>query len=111
MSIISNRLLTLRRAKKISQSELGKLANVSREMIGKYERGEVLPSLEIAYRIADVLEVSLDHLVGKDKDRDYTPEVLKLVDDLESLPTEVKEHVTFIVDAVIRDTKARETYS
>lgn len=34
-------------------------------MIGKYERGEAIPSIDAAKKIADALEVSLDYLVGE----------------------------------------------
>jgi len=34
-------------------------------MIGKYERGEAVPSIEAAKKIADAFEVSLDYLVGE----------------------------------------------
>jgi ribosome-binding protein aMBF1 (putative translation factor) len=34
-------------------------------MIGKYERWEAVPSIDAAKKIADALEVSLDHLVGE----------------------------------------------
>ena len=32
--------------------------------IGRYERGEIKPSIEIAMKIAEALEFSLDYLVG-----------------------------------------------
>jgi transcriptional regulator with XRE-family HTH domain len=35
------------------------------DIIGKYERNEVKPSIEVAAKIANALEVSLDYLVGK----------------------------------------------
>jgi len=34
-------------------------------MVGKYERGDASPSIEVAKKIADALEVSLDYLVGE----------------------------------------------
>jgi transcriptional regulator with XRE-family HTH domain len=40
-------------------------SGVSRVMIGKYERGEAVPSIDAAKKIADALEVSLDNLVGE----------------------------------------------
>jgi transcriptional regulator with XRE-family HTH domain len=43
---------------------LGKAVGVSGEIIGGYERNEVLPTIEVAARIAKVLEVSLDYLAG-----------------------------------------------
>jgi ribosome-binding protein aMBF1 (putative translation factor) len=33
-------------------------------MICKYEHGEAVPYIDAAKKIADALEVSLDHLVG-----------------------------------------------
>jgi len=62
---IGDKITALRKAKKISQAELAKEAGVSREIIGRYERDEVKPSIEVVIRMADVLEVSLDFLVGK----------------------------------------------
>jgi transcriptional regulator with XRE-family HTH domain len=59
------RITSIRKRKKISQSELGKKIGTSGDIIGKYERNEVLPSIEIARKIADILDVSLDYLTGK----------------------------------------------
>lgn len=46
----------------MNQADLGKAVGVSREIIGRYERNEVLPSVEVAAKIAKALEVSLDYL-------------------------------------------------
>jgi transcriptional regulator with XRE-family HTH domain len=51
--------------KKLSQSDLGKAVGTSGDIIGRYERDEVKPSIEVAIKIADALQVSLDYLVGK----------------------------------------------
>ena len=55
----------LRDQKGWSQSELATQSGISRVMIGKYERGEAIPSIEVAKKIADSLDVSLDYLVGE----------------------------------------------
>ena len=67
MANIADRLLILRRASKLSQSELGDKVEVTRDTIGKYERGEGSPSLDTACKLANVFEVSLDYLVGTGK--------------------------------------------
>lgn len=54
----------VRDKKGFSQSDLADKSGGSRVMIGKYERGEAIPSIEAAKKIADALEVSLDYLVG-----------------------------------------------
>ncbi|WP_414692279.1 helix-turn-helix domain-containing protein [Pedobacter sp. CFBP9032] len=43
---------------------MAKEANVFREIIGRYERNEVSPSVDVAKKIADTLEVSLNYLAG-----------------------------------------------
>ena len=55
----------LREKKEWSQTDLADQSTVSRVMIGKYERGEAVPSIEAAKKIADALGVSLDYLVGE----------------------------------------------
>lgn len=54
-------------------------------VIGRYERDEITPSVEIAKKIADALGVSLDYLVGsstvlvKDKKMAYRLELLEKI--------------------------------
>ena len=42
----------------------GKRAGISGDIVGKYERGEMKPSIETATKLAAVLEVSLDYSVS-----------------------------------------------
>lgn len=104
------RITDLRKEKKISQEELAKKIGVHQNVIGRYERGEVKPSLEIASAIADVFNVSLDYLTGKTElivDEEITNRILTL----QKFPKQDREHILFALDAMIRDTKARLAYS
>ncbi len=62
---IAKIIADLREQKDWNQAALAELSGVSRVMIGKYERGEAIPSVDAAKRIADALEVTLDFLVGR----------------------------------------------
>jgi ribosome-binding protein aMBF1 (putative translation factor) len=42
-------------------------------VIGRYERDEMKPSIEAAAKMANILEVSLDYLVGKADEHLYKP--------------------------------------
>ena len=64
----SDRLTYARKQKKIKQADLGKLVGTSGDIIGKYERGENIPSIDVASKIADALGVTIDYLV---KDGEY----------------------------------------
>ncbi|MDX9692071.1 MAG: helix-turn-helix transcriptional regulator [Acholeplasmataceae bacterium] len=56
-------LKEMREKKNISQGDLAKLLNVSRQAISKFERGEKVPSIERAVEIAQALEITLDELI------------------------------------------------
>jgi transcriptional regulator with XRE-family HTH domain len=51
--------------------------DVSRDIIGKYERGEHSPSIEITTKLADVLEVSVDFMLGRERFGKYDNEAIK----------------------------------
>ena len=56
-------VVELRKTKKISQTALAKELGIHKNVLGRYERNEVLPSIEIARKIAEILDISLDYLL------------------------------------------------
>lgn len=80
-------------------------------MIGKYERGEAVPSIDAAKKIADSLEVSLDYLVGKGLNAKFDKKTLKRLEDIELLEEDKKEHSMILSIPNIRDAKARKAYA
>lgn len=107
---LGQHITALRKAKKLSQSELGKQAGTSGDLIGRYERDEVKPSIEVIMRIADALNVSIDYLVGK-TDLEIDQDTLQRLRDVSNLPAEAKKQIFMVVDALIRDFKAKQAYS
>lgn len=58
---ILNRIRQLRiESDNLSQAQLAKHIDISRQTLNAIERGQRLPSLEVAHRIADALECDLD---------------------------------------------------
>lgn len=108
---IGTQIIAIRKEKGISQSQLGKAVGVSREMIGKYERNDTMPSIEIAKRIADALDTSLDYLTGASTESNLDEKAFKMMQAIETLNEDAKDKLYFLVNAVIRDTKTQETYS
>lgn len=108
---IGDKITALRKQKNLSQTDLGKAAGVSREIIGRYERGEVLPSIEVAAKIADVLEVSLDYLAGNSNKAAVDKKTMKLIHDIEDLEPSIKDKLIFLANAVIRDAKTGKAYA
>jgi transcriptional regulator with XRE-family HTH domain len=108
---IGVRIVELRKQKDLSQTDFAKTVGVSREMIGRYERNEVMPSIEIAKKIADALEVSLDYLAGEGKKASFDKQTLNLIQEIEELEPAIKEKLFFLANAVIRDAKTKKAYN
>jgi len=62
---VSNKLATLRKEKEIAQGELAKTVGIHANVLGRYEREEAKPSIDMAAKLADALGVSLDYMIGK----------------------------------------------
>jgi transcriptional regulator with XRE-family HTH domain len=80
-------------------------------MIGKYERGEAVPSIEAAKKIADALDVSLDYLVGASSQTAFDKHTLGRIQELEQLEEDKKQTLYDLIDTYIRDAKTRRAYS
>jgi transcriptional regulator with XRE-family HTH domain len=103
------RIIYQRKQKKWSQDELAKKVGTSAPIIGRYERDEIKPSIEVASKIASELGVTIDYLINGtavmlDKDS------IKRLQDIQKLNDKEKEHLYHTVDALLRDAKARKTY-
>lgn len=98
---ISKRIGDIRKEKDWSQTDLANKSGVSREMIGKYERGEAVPSIEAAKKIADACEVSLDYLVGEGSNSTFDKATVKRLQDVQKLSSEEKSHVYAMLDAFL----------
>ena len=59
---MENRLKEIRKEKKIGQAYLVEKLGVSRQSISSIENGRCSPSLELAFDIADLLEVPVDEI-------------------------------------------------
>ena len=82
---IGNKISSLRKEKGLSREDIGKIVGTSGAVIGRYEREEITPSIEVAAKIANALDISLDYLTGgtssivKDKKMLYRLELLQKV--------------------------------
>lgn len=62
------RIKEIRKEKELKQRELADKVGVSVQTISGYETGYSQPPLEMMIKIADVLEMSIDYLVGRSDD-------------------------------------------
>jgi transcriptional regulator with XRE-family HTH domain len=66
---LGDRVRALRRERELTLDGLARRSGVSRAMISKLERGEKNPTLVVAAKVAEGLEVSLSQLIGVDDRR------------------------------------------
>jgi transcriptional regulator with XRE-family HTH domain len=105
----SKRLLAIRKEKGLSQSELADKVDSTSITIGRYERDEVKPSVEVAAKIAAVLGTSLDYLAGL-TDNLVDAATLNKILDIHTLQEDDRKLIMATIDALLRDAKVRNAH-
>jgi len=108
--LFGERLLATRKKRKVSQEEIAKSIGKHAPLIGRYERGEVKPSIEVAMQIANVLGVSLDYLVGL-SDMELETGLKEKMVNLQKLNLQDRQDIIKTLDALLRDARTRQAYS
>lgn len=108
--LFGQRMLNVRKSKKISQEEVAKAIGKHAPLVGRYERNEVKPSIEVAVQIAEYLGVSLDYLVGL-SDLEIEANTMETLQALQQLNETDKTDILKTLNALLRDAKARSTYT
>ena len=62
--MFNEKLKILRKSKGFTQEELAIKVNVVRQTVSKWEKGLSVPDAEVLQKIADVLDVGVDELLG-----------------------------------------------
>jgi transcriptional regulator with XRE-family HTH domain len=105
-----SRMIEARKKKEFSREELAAKIGTSGPIIGRYERGDMIPSIEIATKIADALTVSLDFLVGKSSLIVKDTEILERMEDIAQLPDNKKIELFNVMDAYLRDFRTGKAF-
>lgn len=100
------RLKNERESKGISQGDFAKMLGVSRSSVGNYETSRNMPTVEILYKMSDILECSTDYLLCKSNIRN--PECIKIdfgSDEYSCITDEQKKQIEDFVKFVLKDNK------
>lgn len=92
MSLIGNRMKSLREQNKLTQADLGKKIGVSAATINRYEKGQCEPDYTTLEKIADFFEVTTDYLLGRSDDPTGYPTHLEDLPPMERLAQFIKEN-------------------
>ena len=77
MSDIGSMILKLRNEREMSQDELARRLNCTKQTISNYERNARRPSYEMLEAIADILNVPMSFLISKEEQREELERIYK----------------------------------
>lgn len=109
MSTFGTRLRECRKLKGYSQNEVAKLLETNHSVIGKYERDDVKPSIDVVKKLATILGTTVAYLVGEaDTDELFKdPVMLQRLKDINALTEEDKKGILYALDGLIRSAKLK----
>ena len=98
-----------RKDKRISQIEIGKRAGINGDIVGKYEREEITPSIEAAVKLAHLLDTTVAYLLGENENGQLLkdPKMMKRLQDIDKLPDEDKNGILYAIDNLLKAAKLK----
>ncbi len=111
---MKNNIRELRTALSLTQSELAQQLGLNQSAIGKYERGELEPSISTLKKMSFIFECSIDYIIGNAddfgniviKEKSPAPALTQaeqdLLDDFRSVPrpeqAQIAEYAHYVAD-------------
>ena len=85
------------------------MLGVHHSIIGKYERDDVKPSIDVVKKMGDSLDTTVGYLLGETQNQNIlkNPDMLKRLNDIDTFPQEDKEHILYTLDAMIKSVKLK----
>jgi transcriptional regulator with XRE-family HTH domain len=109
MENFTQRLKTLREQRKLTQTRLAELLEISPRVYNRWEKGAATPHFDTMIRIADLLDVSLDELAGRteapSEPRIRNLKLHTLYQELDQLPDEDQQAVIVLLDSLVKRAK------
>ena len=65
----SQKLVSLRKEKGLTQSDIAEKLHVSPQAVSKWENGDSMPDIDLLLPLAELLDVSVDELLGREKEK------------------------------------------
>ena len=87
--MLNQRTRQLRQARSMSQVDLAKRLNVTKQSVSNWENDNIQPSIEMLVKLSAVFSVSTDYLLGLDSSEHL---------DVSGLPEEVVVHLRLLVE-------------
>lgn len=114
METIAERVARMRKEKGITQAEMADLLGVSQPVVSEYERGTLRLHGELIVRVAEILSVSADELLGLTEAKNASKRgngaknrrLLRRIEQIETLPKRDQEALLRTIDAFLSKSAA-----
>jgi len=108
---IGSKISMLRKEKNWSQGDLAEQIEASREIIGKYERNENLPSIEMILKMAKAFGVTVDFLLGQGKYSSYDKDTVDRIENIQKMDASTKGVLFNVIDTYIQNFKTKQAFA
>jgi transcriptional regulator with XRE-family HTH domain len=110
MTDFHHRLRQLRTARKLTQTRMAELLEVSPRVSTRWDNGDATPQFGTVVRIANILDVSLDELAGRKEAVPgaviHYPELHRLYNKVDQLSDEDQKALTIVLDSLVKRSAA-----
>jgi transcriptional regulator with XRE-family HTH domain len=108
---IGSKISHLRKEKSWSQGDLAQKIEASREIIGKYERNENLPSIEMTLKMAKAFGVTVDYLLGEGEYSSYDKDTVDRLKSIQKMDANTKSVLFNVIDTYIQNFKTKQAFA
>jgi transcriptional regulator with XRE-family HTH domain len=102
----AERLRLLRLARGLKQNRLAELLGIPARSYNRWERGTYVPHVEMLVKLADILQVSMDELIGRTDSTSEpvirNPELHELVQQVDQLPDFEQQTAVVMLDGLVK---------
>jgi transcriptional regulator with XRE-family HTH domain len=106
MTDFHQRLRQLRTARKLTQTRMAELLEVSPRVYTRWDNGDATPQFGTVVKIANILNVSLDELAGRKEAAEgapiHNPELHRLYKKVDQLSDEDQKALTIVLDSLVK---------
>lgn len=112
MTKLPERLRMLRSSRNLTQTRLAELLGINPRVYNRWEQGVSVPHIDTVVKIADILQVNLDELLGRtpvmSKPVMRNPKLMQIYQELNHLSDEEQQAVIVLIDSLIKRAKFNE---
>ena len=113
MDTFGDKLKKTREQNSLSQSKLAELLGLHPSIIGRYERDQAKPTIDVVKNMAKVLDITVGYLLGENDDADLLKDTAMLdrLKELNKLPDHDRKCILYTLDGLLQNFKTKQAFS